>query len=348
MGHSNLTVILSSVFSFLVVSSTLAQDRPIFLQEDLETQIYEKCYCKPGVKNKSKSRGLNITFTNVFNSVMEAEDDSDEDLILSEFSKKRVDIKVRFPIINKESLKLIGGLFFKPEFYAFKSIGNDQPDLFSYLNKKAQKSTGFEATLLRSWNEKHYSLLRFKASFNGTYSGFVDLDNDQAIYSISALYGFKKNENIEWGIGVNYNNSFRTTSLLPFLIYNRTFNNRWGIETVLPAMITLRRNVSDESIVLLSARYGSRSAHLDLNNLDNSEAIYDLNHSEMKVALTLEKLAHSWIWVDLTAGIQFNFSTDFESKLEDIPSFQIDPRTSPFVKMGIFLSLPDKEASFPK
>ena len=341
-GSNVLSVFLLSM-SVILTSALSSQDRPVFLPEDLETQNHAKFYCKPGVSNKSRSRGLEITYTNVFNTVMDPVTyENEEDLDPSEFSKHRFNIKLRFPVVNKESLKIIGGLFYQPELYSFSKIGTDQPELFRYLNKTTQKSTGFAATILKSWNEKHYTLLRVKTQFNGDYPGFIEFDNDRAIYNVSGLFGFKKNDEKEWGIGINYSKSFRTSSVLPFIMYNRTFDHRWGVELLLPAMATLRHNISCENILLLGVRYGSRSSHLDITYPTNETAIYNFNHSEMKAALTLEKFIYSWVWIDATVGYQFNFSTDFESKTDN-PSFKTDPKTSPFFKFGLFLSIPDKQ-----
>lgn len=342
---ASISIRISSVLIILMFPTLCySQERPNFLPEDIESPNHVKCnYCKPGVKNKSRSRGLEISYAHIFNAVMEDESEGEEEFDLSEFYRKRLNIKFRFPIINKESLKVIGGVFYRPEYYVFTKIGNDRPELFDYLNKRAQKSTGVEATVLKSWDENKYTLFRTKTQFNGTYKGLVEFGSDQAIFSAGVLMGFKKGEDKEWGVGLNFNKSFRQTTLLPFFMYNKTFNNRWGIESLLPAMITLRHNISDENILLLGVRYGSRSSHLDIVYPSDAASIYDLNHSEMKAAFTLEKLIHSWLWIDATAGFQFNFSTDFVSRTIIDPSFKSDPRTSPFFKVGVFLSLPDKQ-----
>ena len=318
----------------------LAQDRPVFFPEDIESTTLEgKCLCKPGVPNKSRGRGLEVSFLQTFKSKVDEEEGFPLTAPSSELRLQQLSIKLRAPIINKEGLKLLFGVIYRPENYDFDPVGTDYQSVFKYLDDRTLKSTGFEGILSKSWNDRLYSSFRLRILFNGDYSGFLNTDSRYAIYSFSGLFGVKKQDNKEWGIGLSFTHSFRNTIALPFFLYNHTFNDKWGVELVLPAIVIGRYNISEASILFLGLRYNSRSYSIDVQ--ENAPQTYNLNHSEARAAFTLEQRIHPWIWLDLTGGVQYSFSTDFDAKDNPAASFQVEPGTAPYFKLGIFLSPPD-------
>jgi len=317
-----------------------AQDRPVFLPEDIESSTLEsECLCKPGVPNKSRGRGLEVSFLHTAKSSLNEEDGFPLTLPRSELTLQQFSVKLRAPIINKEGLKLLVGAIYRPEHYEFNPVGADYQSIFKYLDDRTLKSTGFEGIFSKSWNERLYSSFRLRVLFNGDYSGFLNTDSRYAIYNFSGLMGIKKQDNKEWGVGINFTHSFRNTIALPFFLYNHTFNDKWGIELVLPAIIMGRYNISETSILFLGLRYNSRSYSIEVD--EATPQIFNLNHSEVRAAFTLEQRVHPWIWLDLTTGVQYNFSTDFDAKDNPTASFQVEPGTSPYFKIGVFLSPPD-------
>ena len=60
---------------FLGTIDTAAQRRPEIFPEDIEsTTLDVKCLCQPGVDNKSRSRGLDISYQFLGNATFEPED----------------------------------------------------------------------------------------------------------------------------------------------------------------------------------------------------------------------------------------------------------------------------------
>jgi hypothetical protein len=106
-------------------------------------------------------------------------------------------------------------------------------------------------------------------------------------------------------------------------------------------MINVRHNYSPKTIFLTGFRFSSSSYSLKLDDGILDE-IFALNHSEIKFTINLEQKFSPWFWVDFAIGYQYNFNTDFDAKLLNEESFQVRPENSPFFKVGIFLSPPDK------
>ena len=167
----------------------------------------------------------------------------------------------------------------------------------------------------------------------------INVNDRYGIYQIAAVFGIKKSPDREFAFGINLTHSFRNTTVIPFLIYNQTFNEKWGIESVLPSNIKLRYNISKESLVYFDLRFNSQSYRVDTN--EELAYNYNLNHSEIRGAFTLEKKLFSWIWLDLTGGVQYNFTSDFDTVDDGPGSFQIEPGFGPYFKVGFFVSPPD-------
>ncbi|MBK8501526.1 MAG: hypothetical protein IPL46_04565 [Saprospiraceae bacterium] len=169
----------------------------------------------------------------------------------------------------------------------------------------------------------------------------MDFGGQYAIYKGLAFYGIKPNENLEWGFGLNLSTGFRRSTILPFFLYNRNFNDRWGLESALPAYIFGRLNLGRKSIMLLGAEYSSGSYRLGVNSSNKSLLDYALNHSEIIGSLRLEQQLSSWLWANVKVGYQLNFSTDFDSKAINTSSFQVEPADGFFFRIGAFISPPD-------
>lgn len=333
------------ILLFLSLSITdlcLTQERPIFFGEDNDenSNFSIHCLCRPGVQNKTRSRGLEIAYIRNAGGAIRAENgfltgrpsriDHIENLIF----------KLKLPLVNTEGVKVLAGFTYRPEKYYFDTVGVDYAPIFRHINGQNLKNTGFEVFGTKSFNDRHYGVLRVKASFNGDYNGLASLRSQYAIYNVTSVFGVKKSDDLEYGFGLTYTSSFRNTTILPFLVYNRNFSEKWGIESVLPALAVLRYNFSPNTILTTGFRYNSRSYSLDVPD-NNRDVIYEMNHSEVRFLLSAEKRLVPWIWLDAEVGYQLNFSTDFT--VDELPeaSFQVENDNNIYFKIGLFLSPPD-------
>lgn len=321
-----------------------AQSRPGFLGEDNDENsgFNIECLCRPGVQNKSRSRGLEVSYLWNRGGEINPENQTFQGSPSIINNLENLIFNIKLPLVNSEGLKVLAGFNYRPEQYYFDRIGPDYEPVFQYLNERVLKNTGFEVFGVKSVNDKNYAVLRFKASFNGDYTGVVDFNGQYAIYNVTGLYGFKRSADLEYGFGLTFNQSFRATTLLPFFVYNRNFNERWGMESVLPALAVLRYNASPKTIFLGGFRYNSRSYALNVPDVNGPDPVqYAMNHSEIRVFLSAEQNIVPWIWLDAEAGYQINFSTDFE--VDDFPenNFMVEPSNAPYLKLGIFISPPD-------
>lgn len=327
-------------FALLMVSLLHGQIKPNFFPEDILTEDYEgKCYCKPGIENKSRSRGLSITYgqTNSASYIADGNTPAFTDPLSVLNQLNQLEFKLKIPVLLKERTKILLSYKYYVEAYNFGTIGVDFPATFQALDEQSLKSNDYGIILSHALNEKNYLLFRYKYGTNGNYDGWTNFNSQFAIHSVLGMYGVKKTEDLEWGIGFFFTKSFRQTSGLPFLLYNRNLNDKWGIEAMFPANVFLRHNMGKKSIMTAGVEYNSKSFRVQ--DTDAFMGIdYAFNHAEIMPSINLERHLTSWFWANIQLGYQVNFSSEFLDKTTLGIDFQADPGSGWFFNVGIFLS----------
>jgi hypothetical protein len=335
------------LFLFLVILTPavlFTQTKPEFLPEDLFTPggIRAHCYCKPGLRHQSRSKGFEFEYGVLEGGTFNPEDETALNQPWSKFKRlRKLELDLKAPIVNNSAFKLIAGYKFTGRFYDFERIGVDFSETFRSLDDRQLKSNNFQLIVSKPLDEKRYVSFRVRYSTNGNYGGWLKFDPKYAIYKAMGVYAVKPNDDVEWGIGVNFSQSFRRTNIVPLVLFNKNFSHKWGIESVLPAYINLRHNIDDTNILLFGFEYDSQSYRLEHKDAAGNTLDYALNQSEVKTSLELEHQFAPWIWSNVELGYQMNFSSDFESKSDTTPAFRVDPSSGVFFSVGLFLSPPD-------
>ncbi len=334
------------LLTFIIAGITLpsfGQIKPTFFPEDVTPGAIEAyCYCKPGVRNKSKSKGLKLNYTIINAGELKPEDQPLSDP-LSEYERiHQFELDLKAPVYRGETFKLLVGYEFFTEKVKFERIGADYSDAFRELDRRRLKKSTFNVLATKILDEKHYLAFRMGYASNGDYHGFIRFHSRYAIYKGVALFVRKPNQDFEWGVGLNVSQSFRKINVLPFLLLNKTFNDHWGIESLLPANVQLRYNINPKNLLLGGFEYESQSYRFGVPNPPADELDYAFNHSEVVASVKLEHQVTSWLWSKVKVGWQVNFSTDFESKSAGTPSFRVEPTNGGFFQVGMFLSPPEE------
>lgn len=326
----------------LATPSSFAQLKPDFLPEDIGTPGggIVRCFCKPGVRNKSRSKGLEVAYITRGKGELEDQGGSVSKPFTEFNNWTKFELDLKAPVINKEGFKFLLGYKFTSEGFDMKSYGNDFRSALRHLGNTNLKSSNLSAIVTKPLNEKHYLAFRFRYTANGDYSGALNFDQRFAIYKAMGVWGIKKDDDFEWGIGLNLSKSFRRTNILPFLVYNRTFFNNWGLEAAFPGYAYARYNLSPNTIFLMGAEYASDSYRANIILPDDAILDYAYNHSELLFLARCEQKIAPWVWANFRFGYQMNFSSDFEAKNFETTAFKIDPTDTPFFEIGIFISPP--------
>ncbi len=321
---------------------SVAQLKPDFFPEDIETWDEQgRCiFCQPGVRNKSRSRGLAIVYGLQTQSAFEERDDQPmaSDPSFSRSDLLMLDLKI--PLVIKDHFKLLLTYKYLQEQYIFESFGAQNPEAYQLLGASPLKSNSFGLIISKPLDEDTYLAFQAKYASNGNYSGWTSFKKNAAIYKFRAILGMKPTTDFEWGLGLNLSQSFRRLTLIPFLVFNRNFNKKWGIESVFPAYVFARFNANDRNILLFGPQYVSRSYRLEETSLELDAMDYAFNHSEVLTSLRWEHQWVPWVWSSVRAGYQINFNTDFESQNPQRRSFQAAPSDAPHFEISLFLSPP--------
>ncbi len=299
-------------------------------------------YCSPGVENKSRSRGLDFSYQ--YSGISRLNGLSER---LNSYQVRGIEsiiFKVKIPLLLKRDLKILAGYSHEPEVTQVgTSLGNAMPFLQN-LNGDYLKNHGMALYAIKSLDATNYLALRFKMTASGSYNGFFSFDKQFVSYSAIGTWGIKRHRDLEYGVGLSFSKNARRTLALPFVFYNKNFNDSWGLEAAIPVNIKLRYNLDDRTIILLGYDLDNRNYGVNLaTDPDNHKKVtpYFMNRTSVQAGFNIERQVVPWLWLDIKGGYSFNFNTRLHALdgTEDI--FEYQPDNSLFFRMGFFLSPPN-------
>jgi hypothetical protein len=303
----------------------------------------KKALCAPGILNKSRSKGMEVSYTRIGGGPI-------TNNTQSSFAPEEINylqslkFKLKIPVLNQPDLKILIGFKHQPETIFF-----DDPSLikansvFKDVHATRLKSSGLGIYAMKSINATQYTGIQFKINYNGDYDQLINFDNQYRDINISWAYGYKLDEDFEWGYGVTFSSNFRRTLALPFLFYNRNFNEKWGVESVFPAYIDMRYNLNKKTILLGGYKFNSNNYSIDKSRVGTTAPInYHMNHAELQFGVSVERQLVPWVWMNARGGFQYNLNTRLESQVPEFDSFEVRPQHAPYFSIGLFISPPDQ------
>jgi hypothetical protein len=260
-------------------------------------------YATPSVEGQGRSKGIVLGYERL--PQFDIKSNSDNPQIGNGNGRVRInrrfDARAFVPIMNRPRAKLIFGIGHRQEEFNFSDANNYS--LYKNLEDKNLKSTGIQVAYLRSLDEKKFYLFRISGELNGDYNtDDVSLDNYLKT-TFDAVYGWKKNPYFSWGVGLQFGYTYGRRSVLPAILYNRTYNNKWGVESIFPANIIVRRNISEKT--LLFAGYKLEGASYTLNANEGALAAFnpiELRRTDVKGLFRLEQEIHDFLWFGVEGG----------------------------------------------
>lgn len=337
-----LTSFVLFCFCFFTLNISLsAQAPPIFLPDDFDYEAEDVgCICTPGVINKSPGKGLLIEYKLTSGGSFTPDEVATGISPSKVTNLGRLRLRLKVPVIIKPKVKFLVGFDHFRENYNFNFIQPvfaEQLNLLANTTLKTSRITGY---FLQSFGENNYLGLQVRGAFSGNYNGIIDTDSYYRQLRASAIWGVKKRDDLEWGIGLVYSENFSRKRVLPFFLYNRTYNERWGLESAFPVSILMRYNFTPTSLLLFgpeltSANYALRGEQ------QSPEDDYYFRHTELQFGAKYERQISPWIWANIHAGLQVNFDSRYEKALNIDELFEPDLITGAFLKIGLFLSPPN-------
>lgn len=315
--------------------------------QDLVLSPIGEAICKPGVIGKGPGKGvvLNYGFRPDIN--MYSSKSGANDKLSQKHSSSQLHFKLKIPVLYKGNVKLLLGLSHYREAYDVSRLNNGDISILNNIHGKTLKNTDLSVYLIKPINHKVYVAFKGQASFNGDYDGLIQFNERYLKYNVGLIVGVKPRPEVEWGGGLLFRTSFTGTSypVLPFGIYNRTFNEKWGIETVLPISIKARYTVNPKSYIFFGPEYQSRSYSLDRIKNANQNSLDELimKGSEVRFYVEYQRQVTRWVWFNAQAGYSYNLNTkftEFDAFGNKQPTVIMSPNDGVIFKFGLFLSPP--------
>ncbi|WP_187264535.1 DUF6268 family outer membrane beta-barrel protein [Pontibacter beigongshangensis] len=267
----------------------------------------EKIYANPSVEGMPRGRGVVIGYERL--PQFDIDSRTDDPAIGNGSGRVRRnnkwDMRLMAPVMNKPRTKLLVGVTYNVEEFNFEHVEPSTYSLYRYLEDKDLKSLGLQIAFLRSIDEENFYLVRIKGELNGDYTQENINITDYLKTTIDMAYGWKKSPNFVWGIGGQFGYTFGRRRVYPGILYNRTFNDKWGVESIFPANVRFRRNVSEKTILYAGYRLEGASYNMYVNQppLAQFEDL-ELRRTDIKALLRLEQEIYDFLWFSVEGGFR--------------------------------------------
>ena len=188
------------------------------------------------------------------------------------------------------------------------------------LSNNALLTAGLNTTVFKPLNEKNFLIFQASADVNGLFENVNDIQNKAMTASGTIIYGWKTSEkNI---IGAGLARTYRAGRLLhvPVLFWNKTFNDKWGMELLLPARGFVRYNFSTTS--MLQAGFELEGNQF-LVRLPQTLSINTyIQRGEVKPRIMWDKKLTGFLWLNAQAGLRYNYRFDVVNRYDAMEESQ--------------------------
>lgn len=212
-------------------------------------------------------------------------------------------VAVNNPIISKNKLIVnLGTTYWRTSYDRNTRPALNIP-LPNSLDQYGAHSFGLNTTIFKPLNEKNFLIFQAQADANIIASSLDKTGGKAITYSGAVIYGWKKTENLMWGLGISRTYRLGRLIHVPVLLYNQTYNDKWGVEALFPARVNLRHNINPKSMLLLGYELEGNQYAI-YNNANRASSF--LQRGEIKPRVTYEKKLFGFWWLSIQTGIRIN------------------------------------------
>lgn len=188
------------------------------------------------------------------------------------------------------------------------------------LSNNSLLTAGLNTTVFKPLNEKNFLIFQASADVNGLFENVNDIQNKAMTASGTIIYGWKTSEKNMIGAGLA--RTYRAGRLLhvPVLFWNKTFNDKWGMELLLPARGFVRYNFSTTS--MLQAGFELEGNQF-LVRLPQTLSINTyIQRGEVKPRIMWDKKLTGFLWLNAQAGLRYNYRFDVVNRYDAMEESQ--------------------------
>ncbi|WP_266203322.1 DUF6268 family outer membrane beta-barrel protein [Pontibacter kalidii] len=282
---------------------------PFFLAEAQvtpETEVLEE-FASPGVRGEGKPRGVVVSYERLPGFGIESESDNprvgDGSGRIDRHNK--FSVRAFAPLLNKPQDKVVIGFNYELEEFNFGGLTPASYDLYRYLEDKNLRSIGLQVLYLHSLNERNFYFIRVKGELNGDYTRDNINVSDYLKGTMDLAYGWKKSPDYVIGVGLQWGYTFGRQRVYPGVLYNRTFNPKWGVESIFPANLRVRYNLNEKTLFYAGYRLEGASYNLYVDEPPLSEfEDLELRRTDIKGLLRVEREIYDFLWFAVEGGFR--------------------------------------------
>jgi Domain of unknown function (DUF6268) len=230
-------------------------------------------------------------------------------------------------------------------FSSFNVTNANNNQFATMLQQSRFHSITAGSNIFKPLNEKNFILLNLSLEMNGNNALFKNLSGKNILAGGAAIYGWKKGFTRMWGVGFFRGYRLGKVIHVPAVLYNQSFNKKWGVDALLPARASFRYRASASMLWLMGYELeGTQFAIQNSNTFFNNTFF---QRGEIRPRIGLEKqLNKTWAFTAnacLRVNGRFDVSSDYNGEKVLTES---NPRPSVFINAGIHLiSFPKKKGS---
>ncbi|MBL7698352.1 MAG: hypothetical protein JNK79_09345 [Chitinophagaceae bacterium] len=268
-------------------------------------------YCSPSVVGLPRAKALVVKYEALPNFTMRSTGRQGNygNSTATLNKNRRLDLRLRFPIINKPSLTIAGGIKYAHEEFSFRSaeLVRSTYTFYQDLEDRPLKSIGLHFYVIKPTRSNKYFVLRTSIDLNGDYASERFGKSESLKFSMTPLIGWKKNDNFTYAVGFSYGYTFGKPLIIPAVSINKNFTCNWGIESILPINVRIRYSPNDKNYFYSGFELAGGSYRLD--NRDSFFMPFSRLHlfqSELRYMMNYERAIHDWLWFGVELGWRKN------------------------------------------
>lgn len=287
-----------ALICLLAVQQAQAQPQEVEVVEELAT---------PNVRGMNRGRGIVIGYERLPDFDINSE--SDDSRIGNGSGKVRrhnkFNVRVMAPVMSKPDQTLLVGVTYQLEEFNFEGLTPTSYPLYRYLEDKNLKSLGLQVAYLRSLDTRRFYLARVSGELNGDYTRDNINTSDYLKATLDLAYGWKRSPDFALGVGLQLGYTFGRQSVYPGILYNRTFNDKWGVESIFPANARLRYNFNEKTFLFGGYRLEGSSYDIFADETPLSQfGEIELRRTDIKGLLRLEREIYDFLWFGVEGGFR--------------------------------------------
>ena len=311
---------------FFIHAQDSSKPAPTFTFENVDNTPV-KVYCTQKVLNQTPNRFISIGYEYQSSSNLKVEGAAWND-------SRKIDamhgLRVNFntPLVSKNKLIVsLGGQYART---AFDGTNQFPYPLFPALVEDGLHTAGLSTTIFKPLNSKNFIIVQANADANWLAPALKNVNSKAITISATAIYGWKKGESEMFGIGVSRTYRLGRLIYVPVVLYNKTFNEKWGLEATFPAKAHVRRNINPKSLLQLG--YELEGNQFALYNTNANTPPTFLQRGEIKPRLAYERSLFGFWWLSVQTGLRINGRFNVVDRYDGKEQHQIitNTLTNPF------------------